>query len=146
MAENKNHLGLDKYQIAVIKSNFNSTKPIRKLIEKNEAKMKAAGERFEKAIAVAKEKYDNATKDLRDETQAYQTQIERLDQFTRSTTKQVCGLELSSEQVMEFLDNPTAYSCYVQKMQGKDMFENQPETEEPTDDCFPENLTESQAI
>ena len=97
--------------------------------------MKAAEEKYKKDIAAAKEKYDNATKDLRDEIQAYQTQIERLDQFTRSTTKQACGLELSSEQVMEFLDNPTAYSCYVQKMQGKGMFENQSE-----------NLPESQAI
>lgn len=131
MAENKNHLGLDKFQVTVIKSNYNSTKPIRKLIEKADNKIQQANEKCEAAIKAAQEKYNETVKDLLAEVQAYKDQIAMLDKFTLETTKSACGLELTSEQVIEFLDNPAAFAAYKQEKLGTDMFDAQPQVEQP---------------
>ena len=127
MAETKNHLGLDKFQVTVIKSNYNSTKPIRKMIEKAQAKISSAKEKYNAAIEAAKNKYEESVKGTQNEVQAYQQQIDMLDKFTLETTKNACGLELTSEQVMKFLDNPTAFAAYKAKQNGQDMFETLPE-------------------
>lgn len=122
MAETKNHLGLDKFQVTVIKSNYNSTKPIRKMIEKAEAKTQAAFDKCQDAIKAAQDKYHETCDGLLAEIQTYKDQIAMLDKFALETTKNACGLELTTEQVIEFLDNPTAFAAYKQEKQGVDMF------------------------
>lgn len=122
MAETKNHLGLDKFQVTVIKSNYNSTKPIRKMIEKAEAKTQAAFDKCQDAIKAAQDKYHETCDGLLAEIQTYKDQIAMLDKFALETTKNACGLELTTEQVIEFIDNPTAFAAYKQEKQGVDMF------------------------
>lgn len=131
MAENKNHLGLDKFQVTVIKSNYNSTKPIRKMMEKANTKIFAADEKYQAALKVALDKYNETVKDLKAEVQAYKDQIAMLDKFTMETTKQTCGLELTSEQVMHFIDNPDAFAAYKASKEGQDLFTNQDIAEQP---------------
>ena len=143
MAETKNHLGLDKFQVTVIKSNYNSTKPIRKMIEKAQAKISSAKEKYNAAIEAAKAKYEESVKDTQNEVQAYQQQIDMLDKFTLETTKNACGLELTTEQVIEFLDNPAAFVAYKAEKNGQDMFDMQqpesPASELPWDDNVEES-------
>jgi prophage DNA circulation protein len=127
MAETKNHLGLDKFQVTVIKSNYNSTKPIRKMIEKAEAKTQAAFDKCQDTIKAAQDKYHETCDGLLAEIQTYKDQIAMLDKFALETTKNACGLELTTEQVIEFLDNPTAFAAYKQEKQGVDMFAGQAE-------------------
>ena len=125
MAETKNHLGLDKFQVTVIKSNYNSTKPIRKMADKIHAKLDAADIKYKAAIAAATEKYKASIAELQNEIAAYETQLNMLDKFTLETTKQACGLELTSEQVIKFLEDPAAFTAYKQQKEGVDMFSKQ---------------------
>lgn len=138
MAE-KNHLGLDKYQITIIKSNHAGTKPIRKLIEKAENKIKVAEEKRNAAIKAAQDKYEESVKELVAEAQAYKDQIAVLDKFTLETTKQACGLELTSQQVMDFIENPAAFEDYKHQLGlDNDLFKGK----DDKGDNFPDNLPE----
>ena len=140
MADIKNHLGLDKYQVTVIKSNYNSTKPIRKLVEKAEAKIKVAEEKRNAAIKAAQDKYEESVKDLATEMQAYKEQINILDKFSMDTTKHSCGVELTSEQVIKFLDDEEAFKDFLQEKNGNSMFDGKDDKEED----FPNDLPETQ--
>lgn len=125
MADTKNHMGLDKFQMTIIKGNYNNIKPILKKIEKAQAK-----------IDQAKAKYEEAVKDTQLEVDACKTQIELLDQFTLDTTKKACGISLSSEQVMNFLNDKESFNNYKRELGGSDLFDNTQPQEAP----FPTNL------
>lgn len=103
--ETKNHLGLDKFQLTIIKSNYNSMKPSinkrAKILKKIEDTTKKYEEKLEAAIS-----------SLRNEVAAYDEQITMLDQFTKDTTLKTCGITLTTEQVMEFCNNPEKFEEY----------------------------------
>lgn len=128
MAEQKNHLGLDKFQVTVIKSNYSATVPIRKMLKTAQAKMQTADEKYQEALKAAEAKHESAVADLRSEIQAYQQQIAAIDKFTIETTTSSCGIGLSSEQCMEFIKDPQAFEDYKQRIgMGGDLFEEKKE-------------------
>jgi len=102
MAEKKvNCLGLDKFQMAIIKRNYNTVKPL--LNKRNKAK-----EKMEETMRKAMEKYN-------EEVGMADMQIETFDKITKNYTKKSCGYELTSEQVAFFNDNPEKFDEFKQK-------------------------------
>ena len=102
MAEKKvNCLGLDKFQMAIVKRNYNTVKPL--LNKRNKAK-----EKLDEIIRKATEKYN-------EEVGMADMQIETFDKITKDYTKKSCGYELTSEQVAIFNDNPEKFEEFKQK-------------------------------
>jgi len=102
MAEKKvNCLGLDKFQMAIIKRNYTTVKPL--LNKRNKAK-----EKLEETIRKATEKYN-------EEVGMADMQIETFDKITKDYTKKSCGYELTSEQAVLFNDNPEKFDEFKQK-------------------------------
>lgn len=102
MAEKKvNCLGLDKFQMAIIKRNYNTVKPL--LNKRNKAK-----EKMEETMRKAMEKYN-------EEVGMADVQIETFDKITKNYTKKSCGYELTSEQAAFFNDNPEKFDEFKQK-------------------------------
>ena len=102
MAEKKvNCLGLDKFQMAIIKRNYTTVKPL--LNKRNKAK-----EKLDETIRRATEKYN-------EEVGMADMQIETFDKITKDYTKKSCGYELTSEQVVLFNDNPEKFDEFKQK-------------------------------
>jgi hypothetical protein len=102
MAEKKvNCLGLDKFQMAIIKRNYNTIKPL--LNKRNKAK-----EKLDETIRKATEKYN-------EEVGMADMQIETFDKITKDCTKVFCGYELTSEQAVLFNDNPEKFDEFKQK-------------------------------
>ena len=102
MAEKKvNCLGLDKFQMAIIKRNYTTVKPL--LNKRNKAK-----EKLDETIRKATEKYN-------EEVGMADMQIETFDKITKDYTKKSCGYELTSEQVAFFNDNPEKFDEFKQK-------------------------------
>lgn len=120
MAEKKvNCLGLDRFQLAIIKRNYTTVKPL--LNKKSKAR-----EKLEEAIRKANEKYS-------EEVGMADMQIETFDNLTKAYTKKSCGYELTSEQVILFNDNPEKFEEFKQKnpLQSEMDF-NEQESEENT--------------
>ena len=102
MTEKKvNCLGLDRFQMAIIKRNYTTVKPL--LNKKSKAR-----EKLEEAIRKANEKYS-------EEVGMADMQIETFDNLTKDYTKKSCGYELTSEQVILFNDNPEKFEEFKQK-------------------------------
>lgn len=102
MAEKKvNCLGLDRFQMAIIKRNYTTVKPL--LNKKSKAR-----EKLEEAIRKANEKYS-------EEVGMADMQIETFDNLTKAYTKKSCGYALTSEQVILFNDNPEKFEEFKQK-------------------------------
>lgn len=101
MAEKKtNCLGLDKFQMAIIKRNYTTVKPL--INKKNKAQ-----EKLDEAIRKANEKFN-------EEIGMTDMQIETFDKITKDYTKKSCGYELTSEQAVVFNDNPELFEKYKQ--------------------------------
>jgi len=119
MSETKNHLGLDKFQVTVIKSNYNSIKPFLKKIEKAQAKIDAAKQKYEEAIA-----------DSQKEVAQCQDQISLMDQYTIGMTTKSCGVGLTIEQTIKYLEDAPAFEEYKKSIGISDMFANTENVEE----------------
>lgn len=145
MADSTNHLGLDKYQITVIKSNFNSTKPLRKMVEKVDEKISKAQAVLDKTIAAAQKKYQEAVGDIQGEAQVYKDQIALLDNFSIETTTKTCGIGLTSEQVVKFLDDKEAFEAYKASLNQAGAGCGQAETTEPETQEEAKENTEGEA-
>lgn len=117
--ETKNHLGLDKFQVTIITGNYNSLKPSLKKVEAAQAKINAA-----------KEKYEKAVEGIQQEIAAYREQIDMLDQFAINTTTKSCGIGLTTEQVVKFMNAPQAFEEYKQSIGMGDMFASESQQEE----------------
>ena len=121
-----NILGLDKFQLSIIKGNFNSTKPIRKMIDKATVKAVSLQQKEEEEHKAVIAKYKDKLASANQEIDAYKKQIELLDTFALETTKKTCGFALTTEQVIDFLDNPYKFDEYKQSLgMGNDLFEGQ---------------------
>ena len=102
MAEKKvNCLGLDKFQMAIVKRNYNTVKPL--LNKRNKAK-----EKLDEIIRKATEKYN-------EEVGMADMQIETFDKITKDYTKKSCGYELTSEQAVLFSANPEKFDEFKQR-------------------------------
>ena len=123
--ETTNVMGLDKFQLSIIKGNYGSLKPIIAKKNKLMAKIEAATEKEEKAIQALKEKTQESLKELYKEVSVYDEQINALDNITKTHTQRACGMELTSEQVMQFLSNPDEFEQYKSSVLGDDMFKEQ---------------------
>lgn len=102
MSEKKvNCLGLDKFQMAIIKRNYSTVKP---LITKRA-----------KALVKLDEAMKNAQKRYDEEVGMVDVQINTFDNITKEYTKKSCGYELTSEQAMLFNDNPDLFEKYKEE-------------------------------
>ena len=85
-----NVIGMDVFQTAAVKRNFMNVKPLIKERRKIE------------------EKIVELTKNL----EIKKAQIEANDQHTGMITKETCGIALTSEQVMWFLEHPEEFEGF----------------------------------
>ena len=85
-----NVIGMDVFQTAAVKRNFMNVKPLIKERRKME------------------EKIAELTKNL----EIKKAQIEANDQHTGMITKETCGIALTSEQVMWFLEHPEEFEAF----------------------------------
>ena len=92
MAKDKkiNVIGMDVFQTAAVKRNYANVKPLIKERKKME------------------EKLAELTKNLEIE----KAQIAANDQHTGMITKETCGIALTSEQVMWFLEHPEEFEAF----------------------------------
>ena len=104
MAEN-NVLGLDKFQTTMIKRNYGIIKPII-----------AKREKAQKKIDDKQKELEALKQSLEAEINTYNEQISALDKFTLDTTKRFCGISLTSEQVIDFMENPEKFAEYKHEM------------------------------
>ena len=102
-----NVIGMDVFQTAAVKRNYMNVKPLIK--ERNKMEEKIA--ELSKNLEIKK------------------AQIAANDQHTGMITKETCGIALTSEQVMWFLEHPEEFenfkAAHIMPEAGK------PETEEP---------------
>lgn len=102
-----NVIGMDVFQTAAVKRNYMNVKPLIK--ERNKMEEKIA--------------------ELSRNLEIKKAQIAANDQHTGMITKETCGIALTSEQVMWFLEHPEEFenfkAAHIMPEAGK------PETEEP---------------
>ena len=120
--DNKNHLGLDKFQVTIIKRNYASIKPL--INKRNKV--------LEKISEVLK-KQQEVIDGLQKEVSMYTDQISVLDKFTNDITKQACGIELSSEQCLTFMESPEKFTEYKKTLGLDNGLFDEPECPTPTD-------------
>ena len=102
MSEKKvNCLGLDKFQMAIIKRNYSTVKPLI-------TKRAKAWTKLDEAMKNAQKKYD-------EEVGLVDVQINTFDNITKEYTKKACGYELTSEQAVLFNDNPDLFDKYKEE-------------------------------
>ena len=128
-----NCMGLDKFQLTIIKSNYTTIKPfITKMSKLNQQiqdfrdKMAAKIKEFEETKV--------------EETKSYEEQIAAIDAITKAHTKRACGIELTTEQVINFLNNSQAFEDYKNSIGlGQSLFETKEETTKETINSESEN-------
>lgn len=107
-----NVIGMDVFQTAAVKRNYMNVKPLIK--ERNKMEEKIA--ELSKNLEIKK------------------AQIAANDQHTGMITKETCGIALTSEQVMWFLEHPEEFenfkAAHIMPEAGKPEAE-EPKTEEP---------------
>lgn len=103
--DNTNILGLDKFQVTVIKSKYASMKPIITKRDKLAKKIEETTQKF-------KEKLDAALASIRQEEAAYNEQLDYDNQYAKDITQKTCGIALTTEQTIEFLENPGKFEEY----------------------------------
>ena len=101
-----NVLNLDKFQVTMVKHNYQLLKPIIAKRNKAQEKLQSTSESI---MEKAKAKITELEASLGAEIQTYNTQIETLDKFTREITKQTIGKELSSEECIHYLEHPEEF-------------------------------------
>lgn len=95
------NLGLDRFQITVIRRTYGLIKPYISKREKAQKKLQD----LEMAKAA-----------LEAEIQMYDTQIQALNKPVTDITERFCGITLTSEQVMDFIENPEHFEAYKQEL------------------------------
>lgn len=85
-----NVIGMDVFQTAAVKRNYQNVKPLIKERKKMEEKIAELSKNLEIKKA----------------------QIEANDQHTGMITKETCGIALTSEQVMWFLEHPEEFEAF----------------------------------
>ena len=93
-----NVIGMDVFQTAAVKRNYQNVKPLIRERKKME------------------EKIAELTKNL----EIKKAQIEANDQHTGMITKETCGIALTSEQVMWFLEHPEEFEAFKAAQLGSD--------------------------
>lgn len=91
MEKKTNHMGLDKYQTAAIKRNYQNIKPLLRKVDSLKKKIE----------------------DLNAQKAALEEEITEVDNYTLNLSKKVTGHVLTSEQVVNFLENPTEWEKFV---------------------------------
>lgn len=91
MEKKTNHMGLDKYQTAAIKRNYQNIKPLLRKVDSLKKKIE----------------------DLDAQREALKEEITEVDNYTLNLSKKVTGHVLTSEQVVNFLENPTEWEKFV---------------------------------
>ena len=94
-----NVIGMDVFQTAAVKRNFMNVKPLIKERKKMEEKIAELSKNLEIKKA----------------------QIEANDQHTGMITKETCGIALTSEQVMWFLEHPEEFEAFKAAHMPADM-------------------------
>ena len=107
MTETTNILGLDKFQTTIIKRNYLNVKP---LITKRDKALAKISEVLKKQQEII----DN----LQQEATMYMEQIAALDKFTTDITEKATGYALTSEQCVNFLNNPDEWTKFRQEHEG----------------------------
>jgi hypothetical protein len=114
-----NVIGMDVFQTAAVKRNYMNVKPLIK--ERNKMEEKIA--ELSKNLEIKK------------------AQIAANDQHTGMITKETCGIALTSEQVMWFLEHPEEFAdfkaAHIMPEVGKPETE-EPKTEEPEQEVLAE--------
>ena len=93
-----NVIGMDVFQTAAVKRNYQNVKPLIRERKKME------------------EKIAELTKNL----EIKKAQIAANDQHTGMITKETCGIALTSEQVMWFLEHPEEFEAFKAAQLGSD--------------------------
>ena len=109
-----NVIGMDVFQTAAVKRNYMNVKPLIK--ERNKMEEKIA--------------------ELSRNLEIKKAQIAANDQHTGMITKETCGIALTSEQVMWFLEHP-------EEFEGFKAAHIMPETEEPKTEESKQEVTET---
>lgn len=91
MEKKTNHMGLDKYQTAAIKRNYQNIKPLLRKVDSLKKKIE----------------------DLDAQKATLEEEIIEVDNYTLNLSKKVTGHVLTSEQVVNFLENPEEWEKFV---------------------------------
>ena len=116
-----NVIGMDVFQTAAVKRNYQNVKPLIRERKKME------------------EKIAELTKNL----EIKKAQIEANDQHTGMITKETCGIALTSEQVMWFLEHPEEFEAFKAAKLGSD---SNSEAETENDDTSADIQQETDAV
>ena len=116
-----NVIGMDVFQTAAVKRNYQNVKPLIRERKKME------------------EKIAELTKNL----EIKKAQIEANDQHTGMITKETCGIALTSEQVMWFLEHPEEFEAFKAAQLGSD---SNSEAETENDDTSADIQQETDAV
>lgn len=116
-----NVIGMDVFQTAAVKRNYQNVKPLIRERKKME------------------EKIAELTKNL----EIKKAQIEANDQHTGMITKETCGIALTSEQVMWFLEHPEEFEAFKA---AKLLNDNNSEAETENDDVSADIQQETDAV
>ena len=116
-----NVIGMDVFQTAAVKRNYQNVKPLIRERKKME------------------EKIAELTKNL----EIKKAQIEANDQNTGMITKETCGIALTSEQVMWFLEHPEEFEAFKAAQLGSD---SNSEAETENDDTSADIQQETDAV
>jgi hypothetical protein len=91
MEKKTNQMGLDKYQTAAIKRNYQNIKPLLRKVDSLKKKME----------------------ELNVQKESLEKEITEVDNYTLNLSKKVTGHVLTSEQVVNFLENPEEWEKFV---------------------------------
>ena len=116
-----NVIGMDVFQTAAVKRNYQNVKPLIRERKKMEGKIA------------------ELTKNL----EIKKAQIEANDQHTGMITKETCGIALTSEQVMWFLEHPEEFEAFKAAQLGSD---SNSEAETENDDASADIQQETDAV
>lgn len=91
MEKKTNHIGLDKYQTATIKRNYQNIKPLLRKVDSLKKKME----------------------ELNTQKESLEKEITEIDGYTLNLSKKVTGHVLTSEQVVNFLESPETWEKFI---------------------------------
>lgn len=109
MEKKTNHMGLDKYQTAAIKRNYQNIKPLLRKVNSLKKKIE----------------------DLDAQKAALEEEITEVDNYTLNLSKKVTGHVLTSEQVVNFLESPETWEKFI-NAQGQEAANGEADEKEST--------------
>ncbi len=114
MEKKTNHMGLDKYQTAAIKRNYQNIKPLLRKVDS-----------LKKKIV-----------ELNSQKESIEKEITEVDNYTLNLSKKVTGHVLTSEQVVNFLENPEEWDGFIHT-QGQEAANKEADEQEGSDEQNP---------